>query len=117
PPLAPPGRAPPQQPIPRLAEAIDPCCAALRRGQRAEVTERRVGSVKLAPAGAGLARLRRGELFDPRAQRVQPLHVRGLESRSVPVGLPPVLAEALLCRGEAPCQRREGGPGGRGGRA
>src|SRR5262249_47029572 len=104
PPVFPPLRTPPQQPVPRLGEALDPRCTALRRGQRAEVAERRVGRVKLAPARAGLARLRAGELLHPSAQRLQPLHVLRLELRPLSIGFLPALPEAPLGGGEPPCQ-------------
>src|SRR5262249_37597063 len=97
-------RNPPQQPVPRLGEALDPRCTALRPGHRAEVAERRVGRVKLAPARARLACLRAGELLHPSAQRLQPLHVLRLALRPVLIGFPPALPEALLGRGESPCQ-------------
>src|SRR5262249_56481642 len=95
---------PPQQAIPRLGEALDPRCAALRRGQRAEIAERRVGRVKLAPARAGLARLRAGELLHPSPQRLQPPPVLRLALRPLSIRFPPALPEALLGRGESPCQ-------------
>src|SRR5262249_32792867 len=92
---------PAQQLITHLLEAGAPRRAAFRRRKRAEIAERRIGSLHLATARARLQLRRLRHLLQPAAQGVQALAVLMLEPGALLLGFLPALEDPLLRGGEA----------------
>src|SRR4030095_12784354 len=101
---------PSQELVPRLGEPLGPRRAMLRRRERTEIAERRLGRLKLSPASAQFEGLRRRHLHEPGTQGLDARQVLLLERRAALLGLLPSPLQTFCCGGEAALEQLDLAP-------